>query len=48
MLEGWAETIRFWIKDGKRVYVFFDNTMDGDAVTDAIKLHQIEFLENNH
>ena len=47
-LEGWAEKIRFWIKDGKRVYVFLDNTMDGDAVTDAIKLHQIDGLENNH
>jgi uncharacterized protein YecE (DUF72 family) len=47
-LEGWAEKIRSWMKEGKKVYVFFDNTMEGDAVADAMKLSQMAGLEKNH
>jgi uncharacterized protein YecE (DUF72 family) len=47
-LEGWAEKIRSWMKEGKKIYVFFDNTMEGDAVADAMKLSQMAGLEKNH
>jgi len=36
------------MKEGKKVYVFFDNTMEGDAVADAMKLSQMAGLEKNH
>jgi uncharacterized protein YecE (DUF72 family) len=47
ILEGWEKKIRRWMKEGKTVYVFFDNTMEGDAVNDATKLSQIISLENS-
>ena len=37
-LEGWTEKIRRWMKEGRTVYGYFDNTMEGDAVNDAMKL----------
>ena len=40
-LERWAEKIRHWMKDGRTVYVYFDNTMEGDAVNDALKLSEM-------
>ncbi|MGE5790908.1 MAG: DUF72 domain-containing protein, partial [Syntrophaceae bacterium] len=46
-LEGWAEKIRRWMKEGRTVYLYFDNTMDGDAVTDATKLSHMAGIEKN-
>ena len=37
-LQERAEAIRRWLGEGRAVYVFFDNTMEGDAVRDALKL----------
>lgn len=37
-LQERAEAIRRWLGEGRAVYVFFDNTMEGDAVHDALKL----------
>lgn len=43
-LEGWTGKIRRWIKEGKAVYIFFDNTMEGDAVRNAMTLCQMNGL----
>lgn len=40
-LDGWAGKIRRWMKEGKAVYVFFDNTMDGHAAADARKMQHL-------
>lgn len=40
-LERWAEKIRRWLKEGRAVYVFFDNTMEGHAPEDALRLLQM-------
>ncbi len=46
-LKQWAARIHRWLEDGKAVYVFFDNTMEGHAPDDARKLLQImEETEN--
>ena len=37
-LEEWAGKIRSWMKMVKAVYVFFDNTMEGHAAGDAMKM----------
>ncbi len=37
-LQERADAIRGWLGEGRAVYVFFDNTMEGDAVRDALKL----------
>jgi len=47
LLEGWGEKISFWKKEGKTIYVFFDNTMEGDSVTDAMKCIQNDGLDRN-
>ncbi len=41
ILEERAGTIRRWLSEGRAVYVFFDNTMEGDAVNDALKLSRM-------
>ena len=46
-LERWAGKIRRWITEGKSIYVFFDNTIEGDAVNDAMKLSTMLNLETN-
>ena len=46
-LEGWTEKIRRWMKEGRTVYVYFDNTMEGDAVNDALKLLKMLSQESN-
>jgi len=40
-LQERAEAIRRWLGEGRAVYVFFDNTMEGDAVRDALKLSHL-------
>ena len=46
-LEERAEGIRLWLGEGRAVFVFFDNTMEGDAVKDAMKLSRmLGFAEN--
>ncbi len=40
-LERWGGTFRHWLKEGKTVYIFFDNTMGGHAAVDAGKLMQM-------
>ena len=35
------------MKEGKTVYGYFDNTMEGDAVNDAMKLHENAGQETN-
>ena len=47
-LERWAKRIRRWLKDGKCVYVFFDNTMEGHAPEDARKLLLLLGKRENH
>ena len=42
-----AEKIHYWLSEGKAVYVFFDNTIEGDAVRDAKKLCEMAGLETN-
>lgn len=46
-LEERAETIRRWLDRGRAVYVFFDNTMEADAVTDALKLARMMGVGEN-
>jgi len=36
------------MKEGKTVYLYFDNTMEGDAVTDATKLSHMDGIQRNH
>lgn len=43
-LERYAYMVNDWLKDGKEVWVFFNNTMLGNAVTDANKL--IDIIHN--
>ena len=42
-----ADAIRGWLGEGRAVYVFFDNTMEGDAVRDARKLADLLKGEEN-
>lgn len=42
-----AGKILRWLSEGRAVYVFFDNTMEGDAVRDAKKLIEIIGLETD-
>ena len=37
-LDDWAEKVRCWMKAVKAVYVYFDNTMEGHAAVDAMKM----------
>lgn len=37
-LEEWAGKIQNWMKEAKSVYVYFDNTMQGYAAVDALKM----------
>jgi uncharacterized protein YecE (DUF72 family) len=37
----WATRIRSWKKQGKDVYVYFDNHQESAAPTDALKLRQL-------
>jgi uncharacterized protein YecE (DUF72 family) len=46
-LQERAEAIRAWLTEGRAVFVFFDNTMEGDAVSDAMKLASLLDLEGN-
>ncbi|MCX2739048.1 DUF72 domain-containing protein [Pontibacter anaerobius] len=44
-LERYAYMVKDWLQDGKKVWVFFNNTITGNAVTDAGKLrHLVETL----
>ena len=36
-----ADAILGWLSEGRAVYVFFDNTMEGDAASDALKLSRL-------
>jgi uncharacterized protein YecE (DUF72 family) len=38
-LERYAYMVKDWLEDEKEVWVFFNNTIAGNAVTDANKLH---------
>ncbi|MFD2244748.1 DUF72 domain-containing protein [Pontibacter ruber] len=40
-LERYAYMIKDWLEDGKEVWVFFNNTIQGNAVTDADKLRSM-------
>lgn len=40
-LSKWANRIEKWNKEGKDVYVYFDNTMDGAAIKDALDLKEM-------
>ena len=40
-LKEWAEKIKNWSKEGKEVFVFFDNTDSGAAPYDAMELKRI-------
>ncbi|HEY4651293.1 MAG TPA: DUF72 domain-containing protein [Pontibacter sp.] len=40
-LEHYAYMVKDWLEDGKQVWVFFNNTILGNAVTDARKLHEL-------
>lgn len=40
-LKRWASSIRLWQKEGKPVHVYFDNTADGAAPRDAMKLRSM-------
>ncbi len=42
-----AKAIRGWLSEGRAVYVFFDNTMEGDAARDAMKLSRLLAGEGN-
>jgi uncharacterized protein YecE (DUF72 family) len=42
-----AGAIRAWLSEGRAVYVFFDNTMEGDAACDALKLSRLLAGERN-
>jgi len=46
-LEERAMAIRGWLSEGRAVYVFFDNTMEGDAAGDALKLSRLLAGEKN-
>jgi uncharacterized protein YecE (DUF72 family) len=37
-LKEWTGTIQSWMKAVKAVYVYFDNTMQGHAAVDALKM----------
>ncbi|GAB3811849.1 DUF72 domain-containing protein [Pontibacter rugosus] len=43
-LERYAFMVKDWLEDGKQVWVFFNNTILGNAVTDADKLRYL--IEN--
>ncbi|WP_187263069.1 DUF72 domain-containing protein [Pontibacter beigongshangensis] len=40
-LERYAYMVKDWLEDGKEVWVFFNNTITGNAVTDADKLRDL-------
>ncbi len=40
-LESWRDTIVPWLKDGKDVYCYFDNSKKGDAPRDALALREM-------
>jgi uncharacterized protein YecE (DUF72 family) len=42
-LAEWARRIRSWKKQGKDVYVYFDNDQKSAAPADALKLRQMLF-----
>jgi uncharacterized protein YecE (DUF72 family) len=35
------------MKEGKKVYVYFDNTMEDDDVSEAMKLSHMDCLDRN-
>ena len=37
-LNGWADRIRHWAKDGQSVFLYFDNDQSGYAAGDALRL----------
>jgi uncharacterized protein YecE (DUF72 family) len=39
-IERWAERARTWRDEGRQVHVYFDNTSDGSAITDALALRR--------
>lgn len=41
MLARWAERARGWSAEGRQVHVYFDNTSDGSAITDAQALQRM-------
>ncbi len=43
-LERYAFMVKDWLEDGKKIWVFFNNTILGNAVTDADKLRSM--IEN--
>ncbi len=44
LLERWAEALEAWARSGLDCYIFFDNTMSGDAVLDALELKRMLFF----
>lgn len=41
VLENWAAHCRLWVEQGKQVYFYFDNDMNGHAPVNARKLQEI-------
>lgn len=40
-LHSWARRCRDWLAQGLEVHVYFDNTAEGHAVTDALRLREM-------
>lgn len=40
-LAGWAGALSTWSRQGRDVYVFFDNDADGNAPLDAARLRDM-------
>jgi uncharacterized protein YecE (DUF72 family) len=47
-LDEWTEKVRCWIKAVKAIYVYFDNTMEGHAAVDAMKMQLLLAQGENH
>jgi uncharacterized protein YecE (DUF72 family) len=37
-IDGWAARARAWLAEGRQVQVYFDNTAEGNAPRDALRL----------
>lgn len=47
-LGRWAKRIRRWQSEGRSVHVYFDNTDQGNAVRNAMKLNELVGMQRQH
>ncbi len=47
-LAGWADTLRAWAAQGRRVHCYFDNDQEGFAAQNALQLQEMLLRHRGH